>query len=199
MTRLASNSRSKNTPGKKSGWKDAVLYSGVLAAMIGAFPQMLQLYQSYEIDVPTAQVPLALAQASAWERSGDCLLKTRSVELADDISVTVGACEKTGDIQVRVSNRNGIAMVRWIESIRSVAQSGPFDFLISKAHARTFSANQTRLAASSDGIICSRRAGEGKILQRIRENGQCFDLLINTYTGKVLSRTPAPCKPECSG
>lgn len=199
MTRLASSARNENTPGKKSGWKDAVIYSGVLAAMIGAFPQMLQLYQSYEIDVPTAQVPLALAQASAWERSGDCLLKTRSVELAEDVTITVGACEKTGDIQVRVANRNGIEVVRWIESIRSVAQTESLDFLISKTQARTFSTNPILLTANSDGIICSRRAGKGQILQRIRENGQCFDLLINTFTGKVLSHTPAPCTSDCKG
>ncbi|MGV6815831.1 MAG: hypothetical protein ACWA44_01015 [Thiotrichales bacterium] len=197
METTTQDSELKVTEGKNSSWKELLIYSGILAAVIGAVPQFMQLYQSREMGVSLAQVPMAQAQARVWERSGTCLLKTEELSLPPNLKVAVGACEETGDIRVRIANKKGIEMVRWIESIDGPPKAAMLDYFITASTADPLHA--TQLAAQDDGVICSQQQGEGRYRQRVRENGRCFDLLINIFTGQVISRTPSTCDPNCSG
>ncbi len=200
MATGAQGARRRGVNGQKIGWRDLLIPSGVLAALIGAVPSCIQLFQSLAMGVAMADVPISKHNEMLWARNNDCPVRTKSVELTPDLNIAIGACEQTGDILVRVSRDKGgrVEMVRWIESIDGASRTALLDHLLSVSHAQTVATDRLRLAENDDGTVCNRNLGSGKIRQRIRENGQCFDLVINIYTGKVVSRSPAACNSDCS-
>ncbi|MGV6859613.1 MAG: hypothetical protein ACWA5X_11640 [bacterium] len=179
-------------------WRDLLLYSGIAAAIISAAPQFMQIYQGQAMGVPTAEVPIAKWQVKAWERSGNCPIKTRSLDLSTGISVAIGACESTGDIRVRISNSGGDEVIRWIEAIHHDTKQAWLNHLIENTFSSAI-AGPRAAQSNSDAVLCSRSLERGKILQRVREGGKCFDLIINIFTGKVLTRKASNCSPDCGG
>jgi hypothetical protein len=50
----------------------------------------------------------------------------------------------------------------------------------------------------AQSIICQRQIGPYTMLRRVRlPNGSCFDEIIDTRTGQILQRNPAPCDQNC--
>ncbi len=50
----------------------------------------------------------------------------------------------------------------------------------------------------AQSVICQRELGPNILLRRLSyPNGSCVDEIVNTRTGNVLQRNPAPCSRNC--
>jgi hypothetical protein len=46
-------------------------------------------------------------------------------------------------------------------------------------------------------ILCQRWLQPYILLRRVQKPGGCFDEVVDTRTGRILQRSPAPCNPYC--
>lgn len=46
-------------------------------------------------------------------------------------------------------------------------------------------------------VICQKFTDERMLLRHIQVEGQCFDEMVDTYTGVTASRVPVPCRSTC--
>ena len=81
------------------------------------------------------------------------------------------------------------------------SNAGASNFLFSEGNVfpgetpSSISEGQTQ---SDRKVICQRWLPDGRLLRRIRESDKnCFDEIVNTYTGKVEETKPAECSPNC--
>lgn len=51
--------------------------------------------------------------------------------------------------------------------------------------------------AQGGPVICQRMVDNTILKRRVQTPQGCFDEFVNTYTGQLLSRTPAPCESSC--
>lgn len=193
-------------------WKKLLLYPTFLGAIVGAVPQYYDVYRSFSLGVPVAEVGNAVEQAKLWERNFSCAsrMKFQTVKTKDKVSVEVGACQ-TGDVLIRVAKADSQdSLLRWISlqklqeasfaSLvvgRALAKTGHFD----RGPATTHSPTRLMMAADDGGDIkvqCQNWLVLGKMLQRVvAQKGQCTMEKIDVLTGKTLDTKPVPCDTQC--
>ncbi len=84
---------------------------------------------------------------------------------------------------------------RWIGIKSLVEQSARFGpgLLLGEAVA----GEDKIVIAQADTVLCQRLV-DGRLLRRVRDaNGNCFEEIINTYTGALEKRAPASCSDKC--
>lgn len=51
----------------------------------------------------------------------------------------------------------------------------------------------------AQAILCQRWLSPYILLRRVQASGGCFDEIVDTQTGRTLSRQSAPCNSDCGG
>jgi hypothetical protein len=46
-------------------------------------------------------------------------------------------------------------------------------------------------------VMCQRFINERTLLRVINANGACFDEVVDTFTGQIVSRNPSQCRQAC--
>lgn len=103
----------------------------------------------------------------------------------------------SGDVLFRAEASESRSLLKWIDvSTFKLGKISSTKRLIRDSVAADLNEN-ARLAQAPD-VLCQRWVKEGILLRRVRDqNGQCFDEIINTYKGTIISREPAPCDSNC--
>ncbi|WP_374569095.1 hypothetical protein [Ideonella sp.] len=172
--------------------KQASALGGLLVA---ALPAPIQLAGAMLLGVPYADFLPALRENKLWQENLACASAPfDGLATSRNLQVDAVVCQ-SGNVLVRVKSPNGDTAYRWVpqDSVVTLA-SGGFS-LINSAYAQPLPL--LALASASGGsfeVICQQWVGNGLVKRRIRDNasGRCFDEVVNTFSGKVVSSTPAP-------
>jgi len=178
-------------------WQWVLVYPTLILGLIGSVPTILQLYQSWKLDISREDVPLANVQHKLWERNADCNLSPSDWDTTIlSINVDAKVCP-SGDILISTKSFEKQKYM-WI-SIEDIVNNNISDSSFSLIN----SALASPIAFQSDdqgysALLCKRWIDKGQLLRRISnpENG-CYDEVINTYTGEVISKTAVSCEATC--
>ena len=191
------------------------------AAIAGAFPTGMNLYQSWTHGIPYTEVSHRLSQHDLWIKNFDCKIDYRALNTGQGTRIDVGACPKSGDIAIKISAQNGKATYEWIpfEKLQKASASlWPIDLLIATAHAQqpatAPSARHQRLvrrnrqalpppdgtaqAASGMQVVCEALPSKTQLIRIVNDAGKCFRETISPYQGKVEKREEVPCNTTCN-
>lgn len=196
--------------------KAAVLAVSVAAAI----PTAQNLYYSWKNGIPFDQVSHRLAQYDLWMKNLDCKIDYRSLATASGTRVDVGACQKTGDIAIKVSGTGGHSAYEWID-FDQIKKATPvaslMQLLVTPAYAAE-SAELLRAAAGqaaakgqpaatplpagayrvAEGMetMCQAKRGD-KIVRIVKDAGKCFKEVVSPLKGGVESRSEVSCSSSC--
>ncbi|NOT72411.1 MAG: hypothetical protein HOP09_14395 [Hyphomicrobium sp.] len=183
---------------------------GVLAVSVAAaIPTAKNLYFSWKNGVPFNQVEHRLNQAALLERNFDCKIDYRTVSSMSDGRVEVGACNKTGDISIKVSRAKQVNY-EWIafdQLPKAATQSANImDLFISQAYAGDTLKDaigaapqpvQTiRVAEATVEVMCQAKQG-GNIVRIVKEAGKCLRETVSMFKGTVEKREEVACDKAC--
>lgn len=179
-------------------WQWVLVYPTLLLGLLGSAPTILQLYQSWKLDIDRKEVPLAQMQNKLWERNADCQFSPSDwgTEILR-INIDAKVCP-SGDILISTKSFDK-KKYRWIslEDLVSDENSGfSFNFINEAIAAPIIFQSESQ---DNGTLICKRWVENGKLLRRISmpESG-CYDEVINTYNGEVISKRPVSCDSSCT-
>ena len=188
-----------------------VRVAAISAAIAGAIPTAMNVYQAWSHGIPYSEVSHRLAQYDLWVKNFECKIDYRALNTGQGTRVDVGACPKSGDIAIKLSAQTGKATYEWIpiEKLqRAQASLEPMsnplvDLLIGTAHAgepsSIWSAQapiQLAQATSGMQVVCETLQGR-TIMRIVNDGGKCFRETISAYGGKVDKREEVPCSTTC--
>lgn len=171
--------------------KQASALGGLLVA---ALPAPMQLAGAMLLGVPYADFLPALRENKLWQENLACASAPfDGLATSRNLQVDAVVCQ-SGNVLVRVKSPNGDTAYRWVplDSVVTLAAGG-FS-LISSAHAQPLPLLALASGGGSLEVVCQQWVGNGLVKRRMRDSstGRCFDEVVNTFTGKVVSSTPAP-------
>ena len=178
--------------------------SALAGLVVAALPAPMQLAGAMLLGVPYAEFLPALRENKLWKENLACASAPfDGLATPQNLQVDAVVCQ-SGNVLVRVKSPNGSTAYRWVplESVIDRSAGNGFS-LISSAHAAGLPAGAAPLlpllAAGGGGgsnfeVICQQWVGNGMVKRRILDkgSGRCFDEVVNTYTGQVVSSTAAP-------
>lgn len=172
--------------------KQASALGGLLVA---ALPAPIQLAGAMLLGVPYADFLPALRENKLWQENLACASAPfDGLATSRNLQVDAVVCQ-SGNVLVRVKSPNGDTAYRWVPLDSVVTLAASSFSLISSAHAQPLPLLAVAsVGGSSFEVICQQWVGNGLVKRRIRDNasGRCFDEVVNTFSGKVVSSTPAP-------
>lgn len=182
-------------------WQWLLIYPGIAVSVLGSVPTYTEAVKSYSLGVAFGRSFDAKEQNRLWQENFDCAQKATFATITTKHKVEIGSavCE-SGDVLLRGKRPEwDKPQLRWM-SWTEVASPGQPDTkksgwlfeLLGTAHAAG-----AELLLAQASVICQRWVGNGLLLQRIGTPTGCFDQVINTYNGLVVSSRPAPCLPNC--
>lgn len=174
--------------------------SALAGLVVAALPAPLQLAGAMLLGVPYADFLPALRENKLWKENLACASAPfDGLATPQNMQVDAVVCQ-SGNVLVRVKSPNGNTAYRWVPLESVVDQTlGSFG-LIGTARAEGLPAPAAALlpmlvaGGSNFEVICQQWLGNGLVRRRLldRGSGQCIDEVVNTYTGKVVSSSPAP-------
>lgn len=178
-----------------------MIYPGLAVAVLGALPTYIEAFKSYSLGVPFGRSLDAQEQNRLWQDNFECAQKATFSTIINKKKVEIGStvCE-SGDVLLRGKrpdwDRPQLRWVSWNEvAPTDEKKSQAILDLLTPAYAGDD--NPIVVAQAPASVICQRWVGPGQLLQRIGTPMGCFDQIINTYNGWVISSRAAPCVPNC--
>ena len=166
-----------------------------ITAVGGAVPQYTKWIKEIQNGWSWGTANQAEEQNRLAERNLHCTAAPVTVKTLTNEAIGVTVCPDFGDIKLYIQPAGKDAIVRWI-SPDSFDPTSAIALAPSSAFAQTPAA--PRPAQVPSAVLCQRRLSDTIILSRVRyPNGQCFDQQINSFTGRVVSQTPAQCSANC--
>ncbi len=195
----------------------------ISVAVLGAVPTGYNLYMSYMHGIPYSQVSHRLEQYDLWVKNFECKIDYRSVAAGQGTKVDVGACQKSGDIALKVTTPSGKAAYEWIafeQLEKATKTTSLLSIIATEALAddmpkgpSTGTNMQTvvpaagaviKFAQAAGGggqmqVVCQVMPEKGKVVRIVNEGGKCFREHIAAFQGKVEKREEVPCTATCTG
>jgi hypothetical protein len=193
----ASQPPSRETEGEKpkpdKWWKWVLLYPTLAISVISAVPTYIEFVGSNLLDVPFGEYREAKRENELWQENINCAAAPfDGLKNKHNVEVDAVVCQ-SGNVLVRVKPPDNKTKYRWVP-LETPAQQRTAASLISTAHARSLRV-VGEIAQGNFVVICQQWLGNGMIRRRIQDiNGRrCFDEVVNTFNGQVVSTTAAPC------
>ena len=180
-------------PKPDTWWKWVLLYPTLVISVVSAVPTYVELVGSTWLNVPFGQYKTAMKENELWKDNIQCAAAPfDGLTNKQNVSVDAVVC-LSGHVLVRVKPPEKKTTYRWVP-LDSVSAERVGFTLISSAHAKT-TPDPAHQAQGNFTIICQQWIGNGLIRRRIhdRAGNRCFDEVVNTYNGQVVSVNPAPC------
>ena len=189
-------------------WQWILAYPQLAIAVLTLFgtslPTFIEAIDSHRFGVPFGHSSDALEQNRLWEKNLDCAQTATLATITNSYKVEIGSkvC-RSGDVLLlgkrpewehplyRWVSWNELAPTNNAEEKRSALLD-----LFATAYAAS-STSLVLIQAGPASVVCQHWVGNGLLLQRVSTPTGCFDQVINTYNGQVVSRYPAPCAPRC--
>ena len=83
-------------------------------SVAAAIPTARNLFYSWRDGIPFSQVSHRLEQYDLWVKNLDCKIAFKAISTANGNKVDVGACQKTGDIAIKITSTKGRSAYEWI-------------------------------------------------------------------------------------
>jgi hypothetical protein len=196
-----------NTGGSpKRWWQWFFIYPALGISVLTAAPQWYDKYGAWKQGVKGDSLVAAQEQNRLWRANLDCTAAPKAwVNNPSNVKIDATICD-SGDIFVRAVTPDNGEHFKWL-AVKDVLQQEPAggSSIIPSANAATVRA--AILAASMSSalepraqavtILCQKFIDDRHILRRVQTPQGCFDEVIDTYNGAVVSRNPAPCVPQC--
>jgi hypothetical protein len=185
-------------------WQWLLVYPGLVLGLLGSIPTLINVYHSLKNGVPISKAQDSVEQTELWQNNFACVDGAQFNPITNPDNVRIGAvvCH-SGDVLLqaqRPSWRN--ASYRWVHWSDIAPPQGEqasigalLGHLADAAGADRYLRVQVQQVPMR--VICQRWVGNGLLLQLIWSSQGCFDQLVNTYTGLVVSRSPAYCSNQC--
>ncbi|MGE0766700.1 MAG: hypothetical protein AB7L90_09575 [Hyphomicrobiaceae bacterium] len=176
----------------------------IAAAVGGAIPTAMTVYQSWAHGIPYKEVAHRLEQYDIWVRNFDCRIDYRALSTAQGTRVDAGACGKTGDVSIKVTAQNGKAAYEWI-GFGQLQKAGTVSFLErigAIAHAGDAPMRLAQGAPASGGsagmkVMCQAMPQKGLVLRIVQEGSKCYRERVSLYRGSVEGREEVACSTPC--
>lgn len=174
-------------------WKWVLLYPTLAISVFSSIPTYVELVGSTWLKVPFGQYKSAMKENDLWKDNIDCAaapfdgLKNNS-----NVSVDAVVCQ-SGHVLVRVKPPEKKTTYKWVP-LDSEALEKKAGFFLSNAYAER-QADVIVVAQTNFVVVCQQWLGNGLVRRRILDKSinRCFDEVVNTYTGKVISVNPSSC------
>lgn len=180
----------------------------IAVPVIGAMPTAYNVYQSYQHGIPYNEVSYRLAQHDLWVKNFDCKIDYRALTTSHGTRVDVGACNRTGDISIKITAQGGQASYEWLafEKLRQPAKAAAMTgWVIGTAEAQEASRSGAaapggtfRLAQATMEVICQTMPDKSKIVRIVKEAGKCYREHFSPFQGRVEKREEVPCNTQCA-
>lgn len=183
-------------------WQWFIVYPTIATSFFAAIPTVSNYAKSLSLGVNAAEVSDAEAQNKLWIKNADCLLNTKGLSIktpqAFEVAATVCA---NGDILLAGKRADSDSQrLRWVpisDVVPPLASATAKVDLFSLIPAAMASERRSTMSAQAGQVICQHWVGQGMLLQRVSTPSGCFDQVVNTFKGVVVSRQNAPCTPQC--
>lgn len=200
----ASSKRAAKPGTPQRWWQWILLYPAFAVALITAGPQWIDKAKAMKLGVRSAAE--AERQAQLWAKNASCAgVPAKGFLSPTNVAVDATICD-SGDILVRAVTPQNSQIFKWLpldDVVRINATGG----VIPAAQAATLPARPAALRQSPRAplfqaamlqvnVICTKSNGR-LLLRRLQTPQGCFDEVIDTFTGALVSRNPAPCNPSC--
>jgi|KBSSwiStaDraftv2_1062776.scaffolds.fasta_scaffold00323_23 hypothetical protein len=197
-------SKKSNPTAPKRWWQQILLYPAFAVALVTAGPQWLDTARGWKLGVKSAAE--SDKQAQLWMKNATCAANPAKGFLSPrNVTVDATICD-SGDILVRAVTMQNTPIYKWLP-LDDVVRANAAGSFIPAAQAATLSANvrlsprtvvkpSTKLAMLQASVLCTKANGR-YLTRRIQTPQGCFDEVIDTFTGAVVSRNPAPCTSQC--
>ena len=162
-------------------------------SILGAVPTYIELYRSNSKNVPFGESKKAALRNELWRKNMRCTALAPIDPLITDFNVEVDAtiCP-SGDVLVRIFGPQNFQAFEWVSVDKFFAKDYASISIISEATASE--TNESNLIAQAyPFVICQRWLDQVMLIRRVQVGFACYDEVINTYTGLINRRTPAPC------
>lgn len=204
--RVSSKSEPESSPHIPQRWWQWILVYPTLAlSLVSATPSWVNGFKSWAFGVKSAAE--AERQAALWTKNASCVgLNSNGFLSPQKVSVDATICD-SGDILVHAITPQKREVFKWLalDDVVRPASNGQ-GWLVSSAQAATLPEGLTGIrpairppalkVALLQMVLCTRSNGR-LLLRRIQTPQGCFDEVIDTFTGALVSRNPAPCVPSC--
>jgi len=204
--------------GPRRWWQWLLVYPTVAVAVIGALPTGIEAARSFNLGVPFGQSADARTQNRLWQENFECPQKANFNTTVNSKKVEIGSavCE-SGDVllfgkriewdrpQYRWVSWNEVAptgkstanSVAWLGLVSEARAAEPERIVLAQAAPRAGDSSRLMMAQTESRVICQRWVANGQLLQRVATPNTCYDQVINTFNGWVVSKHTAPCNRSC--
>jgi hypothetical protein len=185
-------------------WQWLLIYPTLALSLVAAAPDWIDKFRA---PAGAERASDADKQNRLWQKNAACAaLPFKGFLNPSNIAVDATICN-SGDILVHAVTPDNAQIYKWFgldDVLPRAIETGP----IPSAHAATLTTLVSppfgtvqqpsfRLAQFQVNVICQRFNGR-YLTRRISTPQGCFDEVIDTYNGAVVSRNPAPsCAPQC--
>jgi hypothetical protein len=199
MTEVAEQSGSKGLFGPITPMLKSI---ALVVTILGAIPTAITAYHAWQYKIPFSKVSHRLAQYEIWERNIDCKVQYKALSTAQGTKVDVGACDKTGDISLKISSPDGKATYEWIaynqlQKPGEEQPSGILDLLVGAANAQS-AERPLKLAQGAMEVVCQSLVSKQQLVRVVKEGGKCFRETMSPVRGTIDKREEVPCDTKCT-
>jgi hypothetical protein len=175
--------------------------AALVVTIVGAVPTAITAYHAWQYKIPFSKVSHRLAQYEIWERNIDCTVQYKALSTAQGTKVDVGACDKTGDISIKISSKDGKSTYEWIaynqlQKPGDEQPSGILDLLIGVANAQD-TPGKMRVAQGAMEVVCQSLVSKQQLVRIVKEDGKCFRETMSPVRGTIDKREEVPCETKC--
>jgi hypothetical protein len=170
--------------------------TALMTALAGTVTTGQQLISSFQYGVAFGQVGAASEQKKLWEANHSCLQSNKIKTVINQHNVEVGVLVcPTGDVLITGKAATAIAptfkWVAWGESISTEISMSLSPIPVALADEVFADVNYQEYYIMCSGYY------NGYIRQAVSTENGCFDLLIDPYSGRVISSYRVNCDTAC--
>ena len=199
------SAKSKSSAKKKHWWERILVYPALVGALITAGPQWIDRLNAWQQNIASGSLRKAEEQAQLWKANFDCSqLPAAWFTGTGNVKIDTTTCN-SGDVFIRAMTPDNHQAFLWVPlaDVLKTVRGGGGGGLIGTAHAATLNSivsprSYAALASLQAGnVLCQKFIDDRHILRRVQTSAGCFDEVIDTFNGQVVSRNPAPCTAQC--
>jgi len=195
---------SEQAPRPQTWFQWLLLYPALAISVITAAPTWFDAGLAAYNKIEGRSFSEAKVQSERWAKNLPCTALPLNYNLTDStVRVDATICN-SGDIFVRAATADHKSHFYWVPVERIIGEEVREAPVLAAAHAAerpTLSRavtgendSRSRLLQRTQNVICPPRfLNPRQVLRRIITPQGCFDQVVDTYTGQVISMQPAPC------
>jgi len=179
-------------------WQWVIIYPTLALSLISAVPKWADSARGWWIGV--VSYTDAMRANELWTKNASCVgLNSKGMMAPSKVAVDATICN-SGDILVHAMTQQNKEVFKWLPLDDVVRPARGWAGFVPAAQAATMpvaGVQQGNAAASfATTVICARNDGR-YLHRRVSTPEGCFDEVIDTFTGALMSRKSAPCDPQC--